>query len=53
VKIDNGTRVLIRAPEKMPAQPIPAIALPIMRAADVGATPQIRDPNSKIEMAAI
>lgn len=35
----------------MPAQPMPAIARPIMRASDVGAIPQIRDPNSKIAIA--
>jgi hypothetical protein len=42
---------MIRAPEKTPALPIPAIALPIIRAIEFGATPQIRLPSSKIPIA--
>ncbi len=42
---------MTRAPEKIPADPIPATARPMMRATEVGATPQMRDPSSKIPMA--
>jgi hypothetical protein len=45
--------IMISAPEKMPAHPTPAIARPTMRAVEVGATPQIRDPSSNIKMAVI
>jgi hypothetical protein len=39
---------MVKPPPRIPPPPIPAIARPIMRAADVGATPQIREPISKI-----
>jgi len=35
------------APDMMPADPIPAIALPIMKATEFGAAPHIADPTSK------
>ena len=35
-------------PERIPAPPSPAIALPTMNETEVGATPQIREPTSKI-----
>jgi hypothetical protein len=37
----------IVAPEKIPAEPIPAIARPTMKALEVGAPPQRADPTSK------
>jgi hypothetical protein len=39
------------APEKIPAAPIPATARPMMRAVEFGATPQIREPISKMKRA--
>ena len=41
----------IGGPENIPAHPRPAIARPIIRAVDVGATPQTKDPSSKIPIA--
>ena len=41
----------IMAPETIPEQPIPEIARPMMKQLDVGATPDKRDPSSKIPMA--
>lgn len=43
--------MIISAPEKMPAHPIPAIARPMIKAFELGATPQIKDPSSKIAIA--
>lgn len=34
-------------PEKMPAAPTPAMALPMMKAVEFGAAPQTADPSSK------
>lgn len=34
-------------PEKMPAEPMPATARPIMKAVELGAAPQIAEPTSK------
>lgn len=42
---------MIKAPEKIPADPNPAIALPTIKVVELGATPQIKEPNSKIPMA--
>lgn len=42
--------MIIMAPEKMPAEPSPAIALPKMKMAEVGAAPQMALPTSKIKM---
>ena len=42
---------MISAPEKIPALPTPATARPMIRAIEFGATPQIREPNSKIPIA--
>lgn len=39
---------MIKDPEKRPAEPTPATALPIMKAVELGAAPQIRDPTSKM-----
>jgi hypothetical protein len=36
------------APLKVPAEPTPATALPMISAILLGATPQMRDPSSKI-----
>jgi hypothetical protein len=33
-------------PDKMPDEPVPATALPMMNAKELGATPQINDPSS-------
>lgn len=43
--------MIIRAPEKMPAEPMPATARPIIRAVEFGAAPQIAEPISKMVMA--
>jgi hypothetical protein len=37
-------------PEKMPAEPVPAMARPMIKATDVGAAPQRVEPTSKIPM---
>lgn len=41
---------MMKLPEKIPADPTPAIARPTINATDEGATPHIRDPSSKIRM---
>jgi hypothetical protein len=43
---------MVRHPEKIPPAPRPAIALPTMKTVLFGATPQIREPSSKIDTAA-
>lgn len=43
--------MMVYAPEPMPAAPTPAMARPTMRATLVGATPQMREPTSKMKMA--
>ena len=43
---------MVRHPEKMPPAPRPAIALPTMNTVLFGATPQIREPSSKIDTTA-
>lgn len=40
--------VIIMPPEKMPADPKPAIARPRMKAVELGAAPHSADPTSKI-----
>jgi hypothetical protein len=42
---------MMRAPEKMPPTPIPAMALPTIRTVLLGARAQIREPTSKIDIA--
>lgn len=37
----------------MPAHPTPAMARPTIRATEVGAMPQIKEPNSKMVIAAM
>jgi hypothetical protein len=39
------------APEKIPAEPIPAIARPTMKALELGAPPHRADPISKMRIA--
>ena len=43
--------MIMSAPEKIPAPPIPAIARPIIRATELGLAPQIAEPISKINTA--
>jgi len=43
--------IITNAPEKMPPTPMPAIALPTIKAVLEGATPHINDPNSKMKIA--
>jgi hypothetical protein len=43
--------MITRAPEKIPATPIPAIALPTIKTVLDGATAQMSDPISKIKTA--
>lgn len=52
-RLTKGTDVAMikYAPEKIPADPRPAMARPTMRATLFGATPQMRDPTSKIATA--
>lgn len=52
VDLKSGPSLLIRAPVEMPAAPRPAMALPMMKAVEVGATAQRREPTSKIPIAA-
>jgi hypothetical protein len=49
----KGTAIemMTKAPEKMPATPMPAMALPTMRAVLDGATAQTNEPTSKMKMA--
>lgn len=42
--------MIIIAPEKIPADPRPAMALPKMKTGEVGAAPQMALPTSKITM---
>jgi hypothetical protein len=44
---------IMRAPEKIPALPSPAMARPTIRAVEFGATPQIKDPSSNTRIAKI
>lgn len=39
-------------PENIPAEPIPAMARPMMKAVELGAAPQIAEPTSKTTTAA-
>lgn len=39
------------APEKRPAEPAPAMALPTMKTLELGAAPQIAEPISKTTIA--
>jgi hypothetical protein len=41
---------MMKLPAKIPAEPIPAIALPTIKAVELGDTPQMRDPSSKIDI---
>jgi hypothetical protein len=49
----NGTviEMIKMAPEKIPAAPTPATARPMMSAVELGATPQIKEPISKMNRA--
>lgn len=38
-------------PEKMPAEPMPAMARPMMKAVELGAPPQRAEPTSKMTVA--
>jgi predicted enzyme related to lactoylglutathione lyase len=38
--------MIVKAPEKIPAPPTPAIARPTMRATEVGARAQISEPTN-------
>ena len=42
---------MMSAPEKIPADPRPAIARPMIKAIEFGAAPQIKLPSSKIPIA--
>lgn len=41
----------MRAPVKIPALPSPAMARPIIRTVELGATPQISEPSSNMHSA--
>lgn len=45
--------MLIDAPVKMPADPNPAMALPRMKAVELGAAPHIAEPISKMRIVTI
>lgn len=51
-RLRRGTSetMIIMAPVKMPAEPIPAIARPTINAVEVGAAPQITEPTSNTIM---
>jgi hypothetical protein len=40
----------MKLPAKMPAEPTPAIARPMINAVEFGAAPQMSEPTSKITM---
>ena len=40
-------------PDRAPLDPIPAIVLPMMNIAELGATAQMRDPNIKVMRAVL
>ena len=42
--------IIIIAPVKIPADPNPAIARPVMKTSEVGAAAQTADPTSKMKM---
>jgi hypothetical protein len=42
--------IIMYAPEEIPALPTPAIARPTINTTLVGATPQMREPTSKIKI---
>jgi len=42
--------MMTRVPEKMPAEPMPAMARPTIRATEVGAAPQTAEPTSKMKI---
>ena len=44
---------MVRLPEYMPADPVPEMALPIMKTMDEGALAHIEDPISKVRSAAM
>lgn len=50
----NGTdlAIMMRAPEKIPDPPTPAIARPTIKDIELGLAPQIADPTSNISTAA-
>jgi hypothetical protein len=52
-RFSRGTECarMMRAPEKIPAEPIPATARPMIRVKLLFATPQIKLPNSNNPMA--
>jgi hypothetical protein len=43
--------IMINVPERIPAQPTPAIARPIISTVEEGAAPQMAEPISKIAIA--
>jgi len=43
--------MMIKLPEKIPAEPRPAMARPTSRAVEMGELAHIREPGSKIETA--
>lgn len=51
-RLRRGTSatMIIMDPVKIPAEPIPAIARPMMNAVEVGAAPQITEPTSNTIM---
>lgn len=44
--------MIIMAPEKIPAEPKPAMARPRMKTGEVGAPPQMAEPTSKMTIQA-
>ena len=52
-RLRGGAEYAMRvyAPVPMPAAPTPAMARPTMRVSELGATPQMRLPTSKMKMA--
>lgn len=52
-RFTRGTEyaTMIKAPEKIPALPMPAMARPIIKAMELGAAPQMRLPSSNMPIA--
>ena len=51
-RLRKGTSgsIIIIPPEKIPADPSPAMARPMMKAVELGAAPQMAEPASKMTM---
>ena len=51
--IGTDKPIMIKLPANIPAEPTPEIARPMIRVVELGETPQMRDPISKMTIATI